>query len=292
LSVKFYLGTHVTKWLWELEFVNVPLFVSRTQIGKRKKLKPVTTDWALDSGAFTELLINGKWTVTPRAYADMCLRLRDGCGRMDFCAIQDWMCEKQIIEGGVISGRKAPGTGLSLKDHQKLTVESYFTLKGLEPDLPFLPVIQGFELDEYLTCIDMYKTAGLDLKGRWVGVGSVCRRQGTNEIAAVLKCLWEQGILLHGFGVKIQGLEKAAKYLHSADSMAWSYGARMGRIKMPECVASGAGHLNCASCHHYALHWLNTLVKPAIEKGMRNTNSLTPNIKVSTSTGTPEGGGG
>lgn len=276
MGVKFYLGTHVVNWLWNERFAQTPLFVSRTTIGKRKSLKPVLTDWALDSGAFTELLLNGKWTVSPRDYADLCLRLRDGCGRMDFCSIQDWMCEEQIISGGTISGRKAPGTGLTLKDHQKLTVESYFTLTGLEPSLPWLPVIQGFTQDEYLDCVEMYRTAGTDLKGRWAGVGSVCRRQATNEIATVLKVLWEKGMLLHGFGVKVQGLEKAAQYLHSADSMAWSYGARKGKVKMPVCVASGAKHKNCANCPEYALHWTEASVRPAISKGSTTPNNLIP----------------
>lgn len=180
------------------------------------------------------------------------------------------MCEEQIIKGGVISGRKAPGTGLTLKDHQKLTVESYTTLKAMEPDLPFLPVLQGFTEEEYLDCLDLYKQAGVDLVGRWVGIGSVCRRQATNEIAAVLKTLWAKGLLCHGFGVKVQGLEKAGQYLHSADSMAWSYGARKGKVKMPECVAARAGHINCANCSVYAKHWLRTLVEPAIERGANN----------------------
>lgn len=267
MSVKFYLGTHVVHWLWKPWFESVPLFVSRTQIGKRKSLGPVLTDWALDSGAFTELSIHGKWTVTPRAYADICLRLRDGCGRMDFCAIQDWMCEDQIIKGGPISGRTAPGTGLTLLDHQKLTVESYFTLSQMEPSLPWLPVVQGFTEDEYLRCVEMYEEGGLRLEGKWVGVGSVCRRQGTNEIASVLKTLHSKGLLLHGFGVKVYGLEKAAQYLHSADSMAWSFGARRGK-KMQICIDTGATHRNCASCHHYALDWLDRLVSPAITKGL------------------------
>lgn len=266
--MKFYLGTHIVNWLWNERFSNTPLFVSRTTIGKRKRLQPVLTDWALDSGAFTELLLNGRWTVSPRDYADLCLRLRDGCGRMDFCSIQDWMCEPQIIEGGRISGRLAPGTGLTLREHQQRTVESYFVLKGLEPDLPFLPVLQGFTEDEYLDCIYLYQQAGLNLCGQWVGIGSVCRRQATNEIASVLTTLYEVGLKSHGFGVKVQGLEKAAKYLHSADSMAWSFGARKAKVKMPICVERGAKHINCANCPEYALWWNDNLVQPAIERGL------------------------
>lgn len=261
MSVKFYLGTHVVNWLWREEFVGKRLFVSRTTIGKRKSLKPAVCDWALDSGAFTELLLNGQWTVSPREYADLCVRLYTEVGRMDFCSIQDWMCEEQIISGGVISGRKAPGTGLTLEEHQIRTVGSYVTLSQMEPNLPWLPVVQGFTEEQYLRCVELYEQAGVSLKGRWVGVGSVCRRQGTKEIASVLKTLSEQGLLLHGFGVKSQGLQLAAPYLHSADSMAWSYGARRTQTKMPICVEQGAKHKNCANCHHYALDWLEKQIE-------------------------------
>lgn len=251
--------------MWKEEFKDTPLFVSRTTIGKRKGLKPVVCDWALDSGAFTELLLNGKWTVCPREYADLCLRLRDGMGRMDFCSIQDWMCEKEIIEGGRISGRVAPGTKLTLLDHQLRTVESFITLRDLEPSLPWLPVLQGFTLDEYLHCHELYREAGVDLTGMWVGIGSVCRRQATNEIADILKALHPLGMRMHGFGVKVAGLEKGAQYLHSADSMAWSFGARKGKVKMPECVAANRNHKNCANCPVYAMHWMKTLIQPALE---------------------------
>lgn len=267
VCLRFYLGTHCVNWLWRSEFQDVPLFLSRTTIGKRKGLKPVVTNWGLDSGAFTELLLNGRWSISPRDYADLCLRLRDGCGRMDFCSIQDWMCEREIIEGGTISGRRAPGTGKTLLDHQKLTVESYFTLSAMEPTLPFLPALQGFTVDEYLRCIEMYAEGGLDLRGKWVGLGSVCRRQGTTVICSLIEQLAKTGLLLHGYGVKVQGLERIARYLHSADSMAWSYGARVTKTKMPECVAAGRNHKNCANCPVYALHWLHNTIEPAIKKG-------------------------
>ena len=46
----FYLGTHQSDWLQDVE---VPLFISRRRLAYRKKLKPAVTNWALDSGGFT-----------------------------------------------------------------------------------------------------------------------------------------------------------------------------------------------------------------------------------------------
>jgi hypothetical protein len=266
LSVKFYLGTHVVNWLWSDKFAEVPLFVSRTTLSQRKTLKPAVCDWALDSGAFTELSIHGRWTVAARDYADFCLRCRDGVGRMDFCTIQDWMCEDAVILGGRVGLKTAPGTGLTLREHQRRTVESYFTLRSLEPSLPWLPVLQGYSEDDYLHCFDLYQSAGADLVGRWVGVGSVCKRQGSDEIARVLRTLSSLGLRLHGFGVKTAGLEKAADYLHSADSMAWSFGARMSKIKTAECVAAGETHRNCANCWRYARQWREQLIQPILNR--------------------------
>lgn len=266
--MKFYLGTHIPHWLYSDDFKDTPLFLSRTTIGQRKKLKPAVTDWALDSGAFSELTLHGRWTITPRQYADECLRLRDGAGRMDFCSIQDWMCEDVIIKGGAVAGRKAPGTGLSVAEHQRRTVENYCILTAMEPDLPWLPVLQGYTDEEYHDCYAQYLRAGVDLRGRWVGVGSVCKRQATDSIAAVFRSLHPYGMKLHGFGVKAAGIEKSAQYLHSADSLAWSFGARRGKIKAAECVAAGAKHRNCANCSVYAKQWLERLVQPAIAKGL------------------------
>jgi len=73
----------------------------------------------------------------------------------------------------------------------------------------------------------MYLTAGVHLASmERVGVGSVCRRQGSDEICDLLRELAARGLALHGFGVKTTGLDKASAYLASADSLAWSLGAR------------------------------------------------------------------
>lgn len=63
---RFYLGTHHPHWLGR---VNVPLFISRRQLVKRKSLPRASAPWALDSGGFTELKDFGCWTIDARTYA-------------------------------------------------------------------------------------------------------------------------------------------------------------------------------------------------------------------------------
>jgi hypothetical protein len=86
-------------------------------------------------------------------------------------------------------------------------------------------------------------SGGADAAAPLVGLGSVCRRQATTEIARIVAELAALGLRLHGFGVKRAGLV-------SADSMAWSYHARR-RPPLPGCV----GQKNCANCLPYALAW-------------------------------------
>jgi len=73
----------------------------------------------------------------------------------------------------------------------------------------------------------MYQAAGVDLAAEpLVGVGSVCRRQGTEEIGTIMQALAGKGLRLHGFGVKTEGLRRYGQYLASSDSMAWSLRGR------------------------------------------------------------------
>ena len=52
-----------------------------------------------------------------------------------------------------------------------------------------------------------------------MGLGSVCRRQGTAEIARIEATLAGRGLELHGFGVKTDGLNLFGRHLASANSM-------------------------------------------------------------------------
>jgi len=71
-------------------------------------------------------------------------------------------------------------------------------------------------------------------------VGSVCRRQATGEIEEIVHSLASIGIRIHGFGVKAGGLVRYADCLVSADSLAWSFGARRS------APLAGCLHANCA----------------------------------------------
>jgi len=246
--MQFYLGTHVVSWLRKVEF---PLFISHRRLFPRASYPEATCDWVLDSGGFSELSIYGTWGILPKNYAKYVLRYKDEIGRMQWAAPMDWMCEPKII-------RK---TGLSVQEHQRRTIENFLELRGLLGEL-VIPVLQGWTVEDYEQCVELYDRKGVDLrKERVVGVGSVCRRQGTDDAKLLFERLAELGIQAHGFGVKLQGLVKYQENLTSADSMAWSTWARY------EVPLQGCTHLNCANCLKYAVKWRNSLLAVLAGKG-------------------------
>ena len=120
-------------------------------------------------------------------------------------------------------------TGLSVDDHQRLTIERYDALRSLVHTPEIMPVLQGYRPDEYVSHIEQYGDR-LHL-GHWAGVGSVCKRnKDASAIEAVLLAIKQRrpDLRLHGFGVKLTALSSGLVrgLLHSADSMAWSYHAR------------------------------------------------------------------
>lgn len=281
--MKFYLGTHQPHWLEDARFRGIPLFVSRRTLAKRKSLPRAVTRWALDGGGFTELQLYGRWTVTPAQYVDEVRRFRDTIGMLDWAAPQDWMCEPQIINGGP----GFVGTGLSVEEHQRRTVANFIELRRIaaeqdaeeikrrrfeRPDaewptivpLPIIPVLQGWTMADYWRCEDMYREAGVDLRAEpTVGVGTVCRRQGTAEATRIIQSLAIGGLNIHAFGFKKKGVEACGAFLKSADSLAWSYAARredpMDGHDKPG-PGRPKGHINCANCAEYAINSYYRLV--------------------------------
>lgn len=253
----FYLGTHMPSWLADERMPsNVSLFVSHRRLRGRATMPRARGHWALDSGGFSELQLFGEWRTTPEEYVAAVRRYDEEIGNLGWAAPQDWMCEPVVIAGGVVNGVTFAGTHLSVAEHQRRTVANFIQLSELWGDPatnPFMPTLQGYERDDYLQCWDMYAAAGVDLREYpVVCLGSVCRRESTDEIGEIVTALraLDDGLPLHGFGVKAGGLALYGHLLTSADSMAWSYNARRA-APLPECV----GHKNCANCQAYALRW-------------------------------------
>lgn len=249
----FFLGADSPRWLARAA---VPLFVSARQLRGRRRLPRAGAPWALDSGGFTELSLHGRWQTAPRQYAREARLWRGEVGNLAWCAPQDWMCEPQTLLR----------TGLSVEQHQERTLASYLTLCSLAPDLPWIPVLQGWAEADYLRHADAYHAAGVDLaRLPLVGLGSVCRRQDTRGAELIVRRLACEGIRLHLFGFKLKGLLRCARWAASSDSMAWAQDARrdaarvhVGEERRHPCPAGKHDEETRSGCTHclpYALAW-------------------------------------
>lgn len=237
--MKFYLGTHMPSWLSRSD---VPLFVSRVRLTGRRTFPTARTPWALDSGGFSELAAHHEWTLDAKDYADEVNRYAEHIGKLEWAAPQDWMCEPHMLHGRTV------------EEHQTRTVANFVELRALDTAAPIIPVLQGWTLDDYTRCVEMYAAAGVALEDEpTVGLGSVCRRQATGEIETIVMAL--SRYQLHGFGMKTAALHRYGGLMASADSMAWSFAGR----KRGTCE-----HLKsrCANCEHWALDWRRDVLNP------------------------------
>lgn len=238
--MRFYLGSHEPAWLGRTD---VPLCVSDTRLRRRVKLPRALGLWGLDCGAFGELSRWGRFATPAAEYARRAERYRVEVGGLAWAAPQDWMCEPGTLAM----------TGRTVAEHQVRTVASLLELRALAPAVPWIPVLQGWSVGEYLDHVERYAAAGLELAGEpLVGVGSLCRRQATAAAVAVLQAVRSAGLArLHCFGLKMAGLAAAGELVGSADSMAWSYGGRRRR--------DWNGH-RCGNCLGCALAWRRSLL--------------------------------
>ncbi len=209
----FYLGTHMVNHAKEFEYS----FISINRLRNRKSDFSVNK-WILDSGAFTEISAWGKFRTSVHQYANEIERWSK-CGQFELAVTQDYMCEPFIVKK----------TGLSVTEHQRLTIQRYDELSCLISETIILPVLQGYQVEDYLTHLEMW---GDRLwYARRIGVGSVCKRN--TNILAITRILdaiktKRPDLRLHGFGLKTTALRDSfiSSLLFSADSMAWSYAAR------------------------------------------------------------------
>lgn len=116
----------------------------------------------MDSGGFVFFSKMDEYPFKIPEYANFISRYKP-----DYYASMDYPCEKSIITR----------RNLSVEDNIKYTVENAVKLAEYEDMIPgstMLPVIQGYKLDEYFMCMELYAEAGL-IKP-YMAVGSMCKR--------------------------------------------------------------------------------------------------------------------
>lgn len=213
--MRFYLGLHQPSDA--RHFVDGAVCISVNRLRPRRSL--TVGRWIIDSGAFSEIAEHGRYRSPVAEYAAE-VRRWVGVGQLDACVAQDWMCEPFICAR----------TGKTVAEHQALTSARYDELAAeLSGQAYVMPVLQGFAPSDYVRHLELY--GGRFPRGMWVGVGSLCKRNGRPEqVLAVLEAIRSRrpDLRLHGFGVKLTALAHpgVSAALASANSMAWSFHAR------------------------------------------------------------------
>lgn len=213
----FYVGIHQPSDLPHVDYA----CISINRLRGRKSMPPPPKCRAIgDSGGFTSVARDGGYKETPAQFVQAWAPFV-GLPWLEVVASQDYMCEPFVLKI----------TGLTVADHQRLTIERYDAIRERWDfdGAQLMPVVQGWTTQDYVAHLRQY---GDRLKpGMRVGVGSVCKRQGSIWLVEdILGVIREErpDLLLHGFGVKSTALQSqyVRDSLFSADSMAWSFAAR------------------------------------------------------------------
>lgn len=176
---------------------------------KRKKaFDNIWGQFFIDSGGFT---CNGKYPLV-KEYLNT-IRIMNP----DIFACQDFMCEPFFIKK----------TGLSLNTHIENTVLSYINIceEISKSDFDYgycIPVIQGWTLEDYQFCIDLYHSYGINLNYSYVAIGSICKRtySDTQKVIDFINSIIICNI--HGFGC-----DRRIKNIYSSDTALSSW-CKMG----------------------------------------------------------------
>lgn len=118
----------------------------------------------------------------------------------DWYASMDYPCEPEISRRlGLLENM----------DRIRATVDMAFrmdALKDLVPGSELVPVIQGYTLQEYKRCVDLYE--GLGLVKPYMAVGSMCKRRSSGDLHDLIPKIFNHARSagcekLHFFGLKL-----------------------------------------------------------------------------------------
>jgi hypothetical protein len=182
----------------------------------------------IDSGGYSFMKGKGEYATDDATYLDFIERHTP-----ELFALRDYPCEPDVLAE---HGRR-------VEDHQERTLSRHRSLLDLLEhrgvNATPLAVLQGWSINDYLRCVDLFREHGVLTD--YVGIGSVCRRNQEPEIRRIILAIRDAlpaRTRLHAFGVKSSVLRypDVRDALDSADSQSYDMQARWGTLH-----AKGAG---------------------------------------------------
>ncbi|WP_139169234.1 deazapurine DNA modification protein DpdA family protein [Natronobacterium texcoconense] len=173
----------------------------------------------VDSGGYSQLLTGEAYQTSDREYLAY-LRTHDP----ELFALRDYPCSPAVLRTH----------DRTVRDHQQRTTRHHRRLLDTFDDSGLtgepVAVLQGWSPAQYLTHLDELRSEGL--LTRYVGIGSLARRQNTSTVAQIIHQVRDElpeNHRLHGFGVTPRVLQcpRVVTALDSADSTAYELRTRL-----------------------------------------------------------------
>jgi len=167
----------------------------------------------IDSGGFSMFTKYAEFPYSVSNYIEFVNDLRDKWPVTEV-ATMDYPCEPEV-------NRSSHKTNVERID---ATINNALECIDHDTSIPWVPVLQGYTLDEYKYCWDQYQEFGVSAN-LWA-VGSVCVRKKTGGIRYLMtriKRYTKQN--LHSFGLTLSSLRHSDVFFSivSSDSAAWNW---------------------------------------------------------------------
>lgn len=181
----------------------------------------------LDSGCFSFFSRYAEYPFELQTFLDLAYHVREQSPLYRVVTL-DYPCEPEI-------NRKQHSTN---EERIARTVERAIECIDADSSLSWLPVIQGYSIQEYLACIDLYREQGVE--SEFWAIGSICSRKGQPYKVREIICRIKEAlgdVRLHAFGLSLLYLQDPQIFgaLFSSDSAAWNWGAYTMAVK-PEMI--------------------------------------------------------
>jgi len=188
-----------------------------------KKLVPFkfseqTKEIFLDSGGFSFFTKYSEYPFSVKEYVEWIHEMQKiNNGKVKYVATMDYPCEPSI-------NRKAFSSN---KERIEKTVEN--AIKCFKNEIPakWIPVLQGYNLDEYVFCLNLYKKHGILTD--YIAVGSMCKRSNISEIVKIVHEIKKnyKG-KIHLFGLAIKALQNKALFdmIYSCDTIGYTFASK------------------------------------------------------------------
>ena len=182
----------------------------------------------IDSGAY-DLLVRGKledYPFSPEFYAEAIANLEI---QPNYVVSMDYICSREV-----------DNNNFELIDK---TVENAEILRELfqrNDKISFLPVVQGYLIEEYLRCIKDLVKKGIVKNNDHIGIGSLVGRKNITETRLIIKSIYnflrKNNIKahIHCFGLNLNVIKSEVIFniIDSIDSLAWTFPYLFGRVKV------------------------------------------------------------